>query len=235
MNKVKLIYKIDKKYDTQMTQNVLGRVENQISVSKLLRIDENLAMRVLRNKGVKRNKLIFSIIDKTYDHLYLYIKKSVKSYQNSWNEINYEFFNLVKKITGYDWKFGKYYCAISVFHGGISNWGGNKIVRIWSENPYMQRRTTAHELVLSHIWMILENRDISKTWSDDKKWQYAEIITWCLLGLQKDFVKFWPWIPTQDLFPTKHNYPQLLSLQKKLGLIYKKSKTFSQFLNNAIC
>lgn len=194
----------------------------------IYKIDKNYDF-LMTGNTIKR-----SDINKTYKSLHLYMEDSVKSYQKSWDKINNEFFGLVGKITGYNWKFNKYYCIISAFHGGISNWGGNEIVRIWSENPYMQRRTTAHELVLSHIWMILEKQNTSKMWSDDKKWQYAEIITWCLLGLERSFRKFWPWVPEDKLFPMKHNYPQLLPLQKKLGLIYKKSKTFNQFLNNLV-
>jgi len=169
-----------------------------------------------------------------YKKIYQYLVKSRGLYQKSWNEINYIFFKTTKEITGYSWKYNRYYCIVSLFHKGISSWGGNKIVRIWSENPYTMRKITAHELLISHIFTIFERDFKNEKLTDKEKWALAEISAFAICGLEKKMLKFWPWISKEKEYPLDHNYPELYNLQKRLKPIYQKRKNFKDFLKKGI-
>jgi len=188
-------------------------------------------------------------IDKKYDLDMAFDKKEVKGrykkvipslgktkmiYQKSWNEINNEFFKTVGRITGYNWKYKIYFCVLSPFHKGISSWGGNKIIRGWKENPYTMRKITAHELIISHIFTIFKKDFQKENLSNKEKWALAEISAWAITGLEKQMLKFWPWITEEEKYPLNHNYPELYKLQKILKSKYKKKKNFKKFLQESI-
>jgi len=169
-----------------------------------------------------------------YKALLPYLKKTQKLYQESWDEINKEFFETGEEITGFHWKHKIYFCVLSPFHWGISNWGGNKIIRTWRENPYSMRKITAHELLISHIFTIFERDFKTENLTDKQKWALAEISAWAITGLEKKMLKFWPWISEKEKYPLDHNYPELYRLQKKLKPIYENKKSFKEFLQKAI-
>lgn len=174
------------------------------------------------------------LVEQKYKKILPYLKNSVKTYQSSWGKINKQFSELVVRKTQSDWKYKNYYCVVSAYHEGISSWGGDTITRRWSINPDTQRPVTAHELTLSHFWSMMEKNEKTKNWTDDKKWQYSEILSWCLLGLEDDFYKFWPWLPGSHRFPLNHNYPDLVPLQKKLRTVYLQEKNFKKFLDRML-
>jgi len=229
---MRLIYKIDKKYDNEMLLEFMPKSGTKEigQFAELMRIDKDEATLAIKKQGKNVNKLVPYLVEQKYKKILPYLKNSVVIYQSSWNKINKQFFELVTKKTQSDWKHEKYYCVVSAYHEGISSWGGNTIARRWSINPDTQRPVTAHELTLSHFWSIMDKNDQTKKWTDDKKWQYSEILSWCLLGLDDDFYKFWPWLPQSHRFPLNHNYPKLISLQKKFRTIYLKHKEFKSFL-----
>lgn len=229
---MKLTYKIDKKYDKEMLFEFMPEngIKDIEQFAELMRIDEDEAASAIKNQGKDIKKLVPYLVEQKYKKILPYLKNSVATYQSSWDKINKQFSELVARKTKSDWKHEKYFCVVSAYHEGISSWGGNTIARRWSINPDTQRPVTAHELTLSHFWSIMEKNDIAKDWTDDKKWQYSEILSWCLLGLDDDFYKFWPWLPQSHRFPLNHNYPDLVPLQKKLRTIYLKQKDFKVFL-----
>lgn len=229
---MRLIYKIDKRYDNEMLLEFMPKngTKEIGQFAELMRIDMDEATLTIKKQGKNVNKLVPYLVEQKYKKILPYLKNSVTIYQSSWNKINKQFSELVTKKTQSDWKHEKYYCVVSAYHEGISSWGGNTIARRWSINPDTQRPVTAHELTLSHFWSIMDKNDKTKKWTDDKKWQYSEILSWCLLGLDDDFYKFWPWLPQSHRFPLNHNYPELIPLQKKLRTIYLKHKEFKSFL-----
>jgi len=233
---MKLIYKIDKKYDEEMLWEFMptkGKDYLQ-KLANLLRVDiEDLDIEIKLNKN-NLEKAIKSLVDKKYKALFLFFENSSKSYQVSWNKINNDFYKMVALKTSFPWKYNKYYCVISAYHEGLSNWGGNTVARIWSVNPDTQRKVTAHELALSHFWTILDNNKVAKEWSNNKKWKYSEILAWCLLDLDSDFHKFWPWLLRKHLFPENHQYQEIIPLQRKLKKLYFESKNFPDFLEKVI-
>ncbi len=173
-------------------------------------------------------------VNRRYKETKKYLQKTQLLYQKSWDEINDRFFRTVEKITGYSWKHKNYYCVLSLFHRGISSWGGNKIARIWSENPYKMRKITAHELLISHIFTIFERDFGEEKLVPKEKWALAEIFAFAICGLEKDVLLFWPWITEQEKYPLNHNYPELYALQRKLKPIYERKKTFRESLRKGI-
>lgn len=233
---MKLLFKIDKKYDEDMiveflTPAIAGDLNR---FADLMRIDPEDIMSSKIGKIINCKKLIPDLVDTKYLKIKSFLKNSVVLYQESWNKINADFFQLVEKKTGYPWKHKKYYCVVSAYHEGISSWGGNTVARRWSINSDTQRRITAHELTLSHFWTILESNTISKKWNQEKKWQYSEILSWCLLGLDPDFYKFWPWELKKNLFPENHQYRDIIVLQRKSKNLYLTCSNFQEFIQKII-
>ncbi|MFZ2310374.1 MAG: hypothetical protein WAW11_02415 [Patescibacteria group bacterium] len=233
---MQLTFKIDRQYDKEMILEFMPKKSRKYkeNLSDLLRIDSEDLNKLLKNNNAKLDKVLEIAIADKYKKLLPFLKNSVYDYQKSWNKINNSFSKLVEIKTGYSWKYKKYYCVVSAYHEGISSWGKNIIARRWSINADTQRKVTAHELVLSHFWTMLEDNKISKNWSDDKKWQYSEIFAWCLLGLDEDFYKFWPWLLKEHLFPENHEYPDIIPLQNKLKKLYFRYKNFPDFFEKAI-
>jgi len=171
--------------------------------------------------------------EERYRRAVKFIRKTKIFYQKSWDEINNDFFKTVEKITGYSWKYKTYFCVLSPIHKGISNWGGNKIIRSWRENPYTMRKITGHELLISHIFTIFE--DFKKeNLSAKEKWALAEISAFAITGLEKSMLRFWPWIDEEEKYPFNHRYHELYGLQKILRKRYEKKKGFKEFLRNSI-
>lgn len=172
--------------------------------------------------------------EERYKKAWRFLQKTKSLYQKSWDEINNDFFKTTEKITGYPWRHKRYYCVISLFHRGISSWGGNKIARIWSQNPYNMRKITAHELLISHIFTIFEKDFKKEKLTNKQKWALAEISAWAITGLEERMLKFWSWISEKEKYPLNHNYPELYEPQKKLKPIYEKKKNFKKFLKEGI-
>ncbi|NQU83325.1 MAG: hypothetical protein HQ536_01295 [Parcubacteria group bacterium] len=179
------------------------------------------------------NKVIRDHFEDIYKNSLRYLKYTQKEYQVAWDEIDKKFFAYIAKETGYEWFYPKYECVISVTSKGISNWGCvPKIVRGWKENPYSQRRITAHELILSHYFEIYKRHFHENELTDGQVWALAEIAAFALTSLTKDANKFWPW--DFSGYYVDHNYPQIVDLQKKLKSKFINRKNFNDYVQAGI-
>jgi len=232
---MKLKFILDKSYDLKMIYWMITEYPSKLEeIANRIRIDLELARESQKSDEKKAIKLLKNPVNKKYKILLPYLKKTLKLYQKSWNEINNEFFKTVEEITGYSWKYKNYFCVLSPFLYGISSWGGNKIIRTWQENPYLMSKITAHELLISYIFTIFERDFKKENLTNKEKWALAEISAWALTGLEKKMLKFWPWISEEEKYPLNHDYPQLYELQKKLKWRYEKKKNFKEFLKKSI-
>lgn len=172
-------------------------------------------------------------LNKRYQKLDKYLKYSRNEYQKSWDEINNSFSSYIENTTGYKWQYKKYYCLVSPSHVGISNWGNsNKIIRGWKENPYSQRRITAHELIISHYFFIIRKHYGDSDLSDNQIWALAEIAAFALTSLTKKALEFWPWDKTG--YYTNHNYPEIVKLQIYLKSRFLNRKNFDDYIVSGI-
>jgi len=234
---INLIFAIDKKFDLMMTRVILqiNDPAGLASRADSMGLELSFAEKVNKSTPEEALKLIESVINQKYEALGDKLETICRWYQKSWDEINDQFFSFVALKTKHEWQFSEYFCVVSVIHPGLSNWTSNKIVRIWSENPFDMRKITAHEMIVAHIFSIFHNDPKYQGKLEDMQiWKIAEIAGWCLTGLESDIIKLWPWIPKEKLFYTNHNYPQLVSLQLKLKEVYLKEKDFDKFLDIAI-
>jgi hypothetical protein len=231
----KLFFKIDKKHDLDLFLTVLRKDDPAGLENRAFDMDIPLE---LAKKVASTPKDAYQemkmIVDLKYNNLESFARKSVILYQDSWDEINDKFFDLLENKTDCKIKFDEYFCTVSLFHKGISNWSENRIARIWSENHYTMRKITAHEIIVSHIFHLVESKYSNKGLQKEEIWKFAEISAWVLTGLDEDFLKFWPWIKSSEKWNRNHNYPQLVLLQDEAMNIYKNSDNFILFFEKMI-
>lgn len=224
---MKLIFIIDQIYDTNLILSMLKITppEQLTKKAKEWGINIGLTQEIKKDEINKAGNL-------RYQKLGGFLPQVKNWYQQSWDEINNEFFENVEEITGHQWKHQNYECVVSLFHRGISNWGGNKIVRGWDENPHKQRRITAHELLISHYFTIIRDFFPQENLTDNQIWQLAEIAAFALTGLEERITRFWPWDETG--YYTNHNYSQLIDLQLKLRERFLKRQSFDEYIQIGI-
>lgn len=184
------------------------------------------------DKFFATNKKDLQYLEDQYKTGLFYLNYTKKEYQKSWDIINDDFFAYVENITGYKWSYANYKCVVSVIHDGISNWGtSNRIIRGWRENAFSQRRITAHELIISHYFSIY-NRFYTKEKLNNKQvWMLAEIAAFALTSLTAEAKKFWTW-DTEYYY--NHNYPNIVSLQKKLKRGFIQRRDFDDYIRKGI-
>lgn len=180
-----------------------------------------------------KSKKQLQLLELKYSKLKKFLEYSKIEYQKAWNKINDEFSNYVERQTGYKWFYKKYFCVISVVHPGISNWGKAPIiVRWWYENPYTQRRITAHELILSHYFEIYKRNFAKYKLTNGQIWALAEIAAFALTSLSPEVKNFWPW--DNSGYYTNHNYPQIVKLQLQLKDDFLQRENFNEYIKNGI-
>lgn len=225
---------IDQQYDTKMLWQIFKGDDpaGLESRAESMGIDIRLAKEINRSDSAETKEKVDQLAENRYQKLYPYIKRSCELYQESWDEITPQFFEVVEKVTGYPWFHEKFECVVSAFHPGVSNWGGNRIVRWWKENPYTQRRLTAHEILISHVFSIVRKDFGNPKLTDQQIWALAEISAWALTGLEESLKRFWPW--DERGYYTDHNYPQLVGLQLELKDPFLDKKNFREYIEKGI-
>ena len=170
-------------------------------------------------------------VQKTYKNLDPYMVSTKNEFQNSWDNIIEDFSNLVEKKT-HSWFYDEYICNITNYNPGLSNWNGNVVGRWWKENPYLQRRITAHEILLAHYFSIHRNNYKDSGLLNKQIWALAEISSFALTGLDEDLRKFWIW-DTRGYY-TDHNYPELVKLQNALKEPFVNRTSFDEYIEKGI-
>jgi hypothetical protein len=180
----------------------------------------------------KEDEKSLAFVEEQYKTSLKFLELSRALYQDAWDEINDDFSEYIKNMTGYDWFYPEYTCVISVFFGGRSNWGHSpKIARIWKENPYYARRITAYELILSHYFEIHRRHYKEAHLTDGQIWALGEIAAMALISLTEEVKDFWPW---GTEYSTNHNYPNIVELQNKLKPIFLNRKNFDEYIKAGI-
>jgi hypothetical protein len=183
-------------------------------------------------KGMGFSEDVIKKISSEYKILLPVLKLTKTIYQKSWNEINDDFSKYIERVTGYKWSYPKYECVVSAAIMGASNWGdSSKIVRWWRENPYGMRRTTAHELILSHYFSIIKKNYSNEGLKDGQIWALAEIAAFALTSLTKESKKWWPW---DAKYYTNHSYQHIVEIQNKLKPIFLERKNFDDYIKEGI-
>lgn len=158
---------------------------------------------------------------------------AVDAYQESWDKINEAFSAYVERVTDHPWAHETYYCVVSLWHPGISNWdGSDRIVRWWGEDPLKMRRITAHELILHHYFVIIKRDFADEGLEEIQIWALAEIAAFAMTSLTPEARTFWPWDETG--YYTDHNYPSIVDLQLALREPFINRKNFKEYVQAGI-
>ena len=202
--------------------------------AKNMGLDPDLVRKI--NSGTaeefeKAEKELSTIIDDIYRSLGPFIEKACNEYQQSWDKIIDEFSDTVADTT-VPWFYDKYIVNVTHFNRGLSNWNGNFVGRWWRENPDMQRRITAHEILLAHYFSIHRNLYKSSGLVDEQIWALAEIFAIAMTGLEPKISKFWPW-DTKGYY-IDHNYPMIVELQNALKKPFLNRKNFEEYVNTGV-
>jgi len=211
--------------------------------AKLMRISEELLEKMCDAKSFdEAEKCIKEIVEERYKKYHKQIEDALKSYQESWDEINDVFSERIEQITEHKWKFDEYLVVLSPFHPGVSNRNDNKVIRWIFEDPKGQRRITAHEILMIHIWDILDEKFSDYYKDPDPKeecekifhlWALNEITTVAILGLEPELNELWS-EKSKGFDPFLTNYPQLNVLKMRLKDTYLKKTNFQDYLNKSI-
>ncbi len=227
------IFTIDKHYDKKAVWQMLhgcdpSRKESRAKSMGLSKdeLEHILSMKKFNDKDSFLNELIESRY-KTNEDL---LNNAVTSYQFAWNDINNLFYPEVKRITGHKWRYDKYFVILSPINVGISSRKGNKVIRSCFEDPYKQRRITAHELLMTHIWNIFDKEFKNAKLAESSLWALNEVTTVAVLSLELPLNEIWG----NNYASYLKNYPQLNNLKAELKHVYLTKPGFIEYLKESI-
>lgn len=208
-----LSYIKDQRYDAEMIFVMLKGRSNQgiAEYAETMGISAEDAKKIATGD----ESLAETITDSRYNEVGDRLRGVIKAYQQGWDEIDKKFFERLAELTRFPLAHKHYECVVSLFHPGISNWGGNKVMRIWNKDFREQRRITAHELIISHFFSLMHAKHSEV--SDQNIWKLAEVYAFAVTGLDPVMKTLWLW-DTSGTY-TDHNYPELVKYQKELSEI----------------
>jgi len=227
---MRIKFVIDAKYDAKMIWHML-QMDDWKYRAGMMGINEILGEKIHISPEIEVEEELNSLVKKEYDRILSFIEQTTKQYQTSWDEIIEDFSQTIEQLT-YPWLYSEYVCVVTNFHPGISNWNGNLIGRWWKENSYLQRRITAHEILLAHYFSIHRNYFKDSGLVDKQIWALAEIASFALTGLESKITKFWPW--DKSGYYTNHNYPHIVELQNQLRDPFKNRNDFKEYVETGI-
>lgn len=202
--------------------------------AKSMGINEEIFAKIHGKQWDEAKSVIIPLVNERYKKENAIIDKAIIEYQKAWDKINENFFKEVEKITREKWKFDHYEVVVSPFHRGISNRTENIVIRSAYENPEDQKRITAHEILMTHIWNIFDERHPEA--EEDPKlhfWALNEISTIAILGLEPSLNILWT-EKKQGYDQYLANYPQLEKLKKELKEAYLNKRSFLEFIEEAM-
>jgi hypothetical protein len=155
-------------------------------------IKPELDFALAKNMGLPKERI--KAAKANYQNSSKYLKQTQQAFQASWDAIGQDFSDYIEEATGHAWFHKQYQCVVSLMHYGVSNWGDSNIIfRTWEENPFIQRKVTAHELALSHYFHIYRQHYAKYGLSQNQVWALAEIAAFALTSLGNRVQDFWPW------------------------------------------
>ncbi|MDF1498619.1 MAG: hypothetical protein P1P85_04700 [Patescibacteria group bacterium] len=230
---MKVIFKTDLPYDLKAVWCILHDEDpgGTLNRAKSMKVSQkDLACILSQKKFNKNDKLLNKIVKERYKQEKNIIKKSIYSYQCAWDIINDLFSQEIEKITKTGWKYKNYFVILSPFNPGISSRKGNKVIRSCFEDSFEQRRITAHEILMAHIWNILDTNFKYPAKKEMQLWALNEMTAAAILSLEPSLNKIWG----NNYENYLQNYPILNKQKTKIKSIYLKKKNFLGYLKEGI-
>lgn len=230
-------YVKDKDYDTYMIWAMLKSNDpaGVLNRAKTMGLNKNIVNKVTDSDSYEDvARELGNITSARYSALANDFVSAIDSYQRAWDFINDNFFNGIEGVTGQKCKDQVYNVVLSPFHKGISNLGGNIVVRSMFEDPMEQKRITGHEILMSHLWNIFFVKfPESEKDANGKFWALNEITTTAILGLDKSLNSMWT-EKTRGFDEFLSNYPQLKKVKGEVKREYLNKLDFGSYLSKAL-
>lgn len=226
---MKVFFKIDKKYDYKAIWEILHEDDpaGTLNRAESMGISEEDLNRIFSQKKYDENDVFLSnLIESRYAKERTVMEEAVKSYQKAWDEINDLFSDSIEKVTGVSWKYDTYFVVLSPFNPGISNRTENTVVRSCFEDAYKQRRITAHEILMTHIWHIIDSSPNFPVKDEMKIWALNEMTTVAILSLEPSLNQIWG--DKYDNF--LQNYPMLDNAKAQIKDLYINKSSFDEYM-----
>lgn len=233
---LRLSFILDKNYDTHEVYGMLHHDDpaGLVSRARSMGLDLEFARKIKNSSNFAEVAgQLGPLVDKIYAEEGPALSASTSAYTASWDVVIGTFSEIIPAITGHAWFYGKYVCVVSAFNPGISSWYGNKIVRKYGEDPVKQRRITAHEIVLSHVFHIVRLYYTKDEIDDRQVWKFAEISAVFVLN-DRNLVQLWPWFKPPPEYFSRSNYPQLAEVERALAPLYKARRSFKDYLDESM-
>ncbi len=208
-------------------------LENRAKRMRLAPEIVSVISKATRYEDVK--KLTEQIAKERYAAEEANINQAVIEYQKTWDVINDIFYREVVRITETSWRFPEYRVVLSPFHPGIANRGNNVVMRWIYERPDEQLRTTAHEILMIHLWELFDTILPGSKESRDGGpfWGLNEITATAILGLEPSLNELWS-TDKKGYDQFLQNYPQLFERKEKLKEVYLDTQNFRDYLTRAV-
>jgi hypothetical protein len=140
-----------------------------------------------------------------------------------WRVINKEYFDWVSKITGHKWTKNKYKCYVSSSYIAGGGYQKPDMVFVFPFRKDVDSNIIiAHELFHLHFFDVVN--EIGFDIDEKKLWDISEVVV--VLVLSEIKIKNFVYKPMI--------YPQHKDLYKELKLLWKKRKSFGEFLISAV-
>lgn len=229
---MEVFFKIDRKYDSKAVWEILHEDDpaGTLNRAESMGISEEDLNRILSQKKYDENDAFLSnLIESRYAKEKTVIEEAVKSYQKAWDEINDLFSDSIEKVTGVSWKYDTYFVVLSPFNPGISNRTENTVVRSCFEDAYKQRRITAHEILMTHIWYIIDSISDFPVKDEMQIWALNEMTTVAILSLEPSLNQIWG-----DRYGSfLQNYPMLDNAKVQIKELYLNKNSFDGYIIQA--
>lgn len=199
--------------------------------------DKEIDIRVVENiQSAPSEQEKTAILDKFLKDYYeknsANFEKVKSKYFEIWEDKADTFFSVTTEIMGSrNWKYDNYLFLISSFFSR-AQWGrGNRLAVWWKREPQKFWFLNGYELILSHVFEIIDQIHKERPISDWHIWALAESIAYILVYQEEKVKKaLWPMLNE----PNKFSYPQLMKHINKLSSSYKKSSNFDDFIKESV-
>jgi hypothetical protein len=232
---MKIDFCVDYDKDLQFVFARLTRLDPSVPEKRMKRFGNDFE--VIKNILSAPNEeeklaLLDKFLKKFYEINSENLEKIRLEYQEIWKDKADTFFSIVTELMGSrKWKYDNYIFIIGSFYSR-AQWGkGNVLATYWNREPHKYWHMNGYELILSHVFEIVDQIYEERPISNNHIWALAESIAYILI-YREEKLKNTLWPSLEEIRGT--SYPQLTKHLEYLTNSYKKSTNFDDFLKESV-
>lgn len=232
---MKINFCVDYEKDLQYVFARLTRLDPSIPEKRMKRFGSDIEIiKNILNAPSEEKKL--ALLDKFLKKFYEVNSESLEKirleYQEIWKDKTDTFFSLTTELmSAREWKYDNYVFVIGSFYSR-AQWGkGNVLATYWKREPLKYWHMNGYELILSHVFELIDQVYEERPISNWHIWALAESIAYILIYREERLkTPLWPTLNESS----NTSYPQLTKHIKYLSNSYKKSSNFDDFLKESV-